>query len=151
MRKIPYQSAHRSGTPRSTASRFGAPVLAEGDPFRGPIALDERAALRALTLSFIFPRRQTGEAFRKEKTMGFNNQGPVTAIRPNVTLFWTYSFGGDRGLQIAGPDLKTRNAELDANNQGKFIDLRGFVIYSLTIKNVTSVSADHNLQGGGAS
>lgn len=82
--------------------------------------------------------------------MGFNNAGPVTSIAPGETLLWRYSFGGDRGLQQAGADVKTRNVELVASNQSKFIDLRGFVHYSVDITNISGDPGDHNLQGGGA-
>lgn len=82
--------------------------------------------------------------------MAFNNAGPVTTISPGATLIWTYSFGGDRGFQHAGADIKSPGADLIAFDQSKKMENNGSITYRVKIKNTGSVPCLHNLQGGGA-
>lgn len=82
--------------------------------------------------------------------MAFSNVGPVTSIAPGQTLRWWYSYGGDRGFQHAGGDVKTPGAELIADDQSKKNENNGSVTYFVSIRNAGVFPALHNLQGGGA-
>jgi len=82
--------------------------------------------------------------------MAFNNSGPVTSIAPGQTHRWWYSYGGNLGFQHAGADVKTPGAELMAFEQSKKIENNGSVTYFVSIRNLGSLPALYNLQGGGA-
>lgn len=82
--------------------------------------------------------------------MAFNNLGPVTSIAPGAVHRWWYVRGGDFGFQHAGADVKTPGAELIAFDQSKMIDSGGGIVYHVSIRNIGSVPALYNLQGGGA-
>lgn len=83
--------------------------------------------------------------------MAFNNVGPLTTIAPGATHRWWYTFGGDRGFQHAGGDLKTPGGDLIAFDQSKKMENNGSITYFVSIRNIGSVPALYNLQGGGAS
>jgi hypothetical protein len=84
-------------------------------------------------------------------TNAFNNVGPATIINTGASIPWTFSFGGDAGFQIAGPNILAplNGARLSFFNFAKS-NLNGAVTYFVTIRNDTGPTAVHNLQGGGA-
>lgn len=83
-------------------------------------------------------------------TNAFSNVGPATLLNPGATVFWNFSFGGDAGFQIAGPNILQpfNGAVLTFFNLGKNNN-NGGVTYFLAIRNDGGVTAVHNIQGGG--
>lgn len=83
--------------------------------------------------------------------MAFNNLGPLVFLAPGQTVFWSYSFGNDRGTQFASADVKTPNlgAVHRADNQRKRKDNNGVATYFVDIHNLGTGGCFHNLQGGG--
>ncbi|HTF45751.1 MAG TPA: hypothetical protein VK641_17725 [Terriglobales bacterium] len=85
--------------------------------------------------------------------MAFNNLGPIYSLTPGQSLYWWYSFGGNRGTQFASADIKTPNlggVHL-ADLQRKMVDNNGNATYYVRITNQGPGSCFHNLQGGGMS
>lgn len=85
--------------------------------------------------------------------MAFSNVGALVALPPGGETVWWYGWGTtNMGTQFASADVKTWNATPHlAYNQQKQIDPYGNVGYCVTIKNLGSQWAWHNLQGGGVS
>lgn len=83
--------------------------------------------------------------------MSFNNLGPIVALAPGATAWWTYDRGGGNfGTQFASADVKTQNGSaLLAFDQWKRIEPNGFVVYGVSIKNIGPHWVWYNLQGGG--
>ena len=97
--------------------------------------------------------------------MSWNNVGPIVELAPGSSVTWFYSWkdGKDMGLQLAGPNYPDNViypgdiGTLVTSDQGKA--LRGFspggqgawIIYMVTITNISNELGSHNLQGGGVS
>jgi len=83
-------------------------------------------------------------------TNSFTNVGAATLLSPGASAFWNFSFGGDAGFQIAGPNILQpfNGAVLTFFNFGKSNN-NGGVTYFVTIRNDGGVTAVHNIQGGG--
>ena len=62
--------------------------------------------------------------------------GPLTYIAPGVTHQWNYTWGDDRGAQVA-------------TAQGEERETRGYVVYWVRITNEGPYGVTYNLQGGG--
>jgi hypothetical protein len=85
--------------------------------------------------------------------MAFNDTGPIRFLAEGQSTGWTYSWGGDRGTQLATADVKTPSlgAVHIATNEGKSKDNNGNATYWVTIINQGPGGCWHNLQGGGMS
>jgi hypothetical protein len=83
--------------------------------------------------------------------MAFNNVGPLVSLNPGQSVGWSYSYGGDRGTQMATADVKTPNLGgiHRAFDQKKQKLNSGTTTYFVTITNEGPGSCFHNLQGGG--
>jgi hypothetical protein len=83
--------------------------------------------------------------------MAFNNLGSLVSLNPGTSIWWWYSFGGDRGTQFASADVKTPNSGAVhlADEQRKQKDNNGNATYFVRITNQGPGVAFHNLQGGG--
>jgi hypothetical protein len=86
-----------------------------------------------------------------EKKMAFNNLGPIANLAAGQAFNWFYTFGADRGTQMATADIKTPNSGSVhlADNQRKRKDNNGNATYFVRIVNQGPGSCFHNLQGGG--
>jgi hypothetical protein len=85
--------------------------------------------------------------------MAFNNVGALVFLAAGQSTTWSYSYGGDRGVQFAAADIKTPNqgAIHLADNQRKRKDNNGNATYFVNITNQGPGGCFHNLQGGGVS
>jgi hypothetical protein len=83
--------------------------------------------------------------------MAFNNVGPLVSLNPGQSVGWNYSYGGDRGTQMATADVKTPNSGgvHRAFDQKKRKLNNGDTTYFVSITNEGPGSCFHNLQGGG--
>jgi hypothetical protein len=83
--------------------------------------------------------------------MAFNNVGPLVFLAPGQIATWSYSYGVDKGLQLAGADVKIPSfggVHL-ADNQTKRKINNGQTTYGVRIRNLGPGGCFHNLQGGG--
>jgi hypothetical protein len=92
-------------------------------------------------------------SIERRVVMAFNNVGPVTGLNPGQSAFWSYSYGGDMGTQMATADVKIPSfgpphRAFDQKKE-KFND--GTTVYFVTITNEGPGLCFHNLQGGGMS
>jgi len=87
--------------------------------------------------------------------MSFNNFLSPTFLAEGGQAWWWYTFGGDRGTQMATADIKRPNGDGRgpavhlADEQRKQLDNNGNAIYFVHIVNQGPGPAWHNLQGGG--
>jgi|GEM_PF-772139 len=87
--------------------------------------------------------------------MAFNNLGSLTFLNEGGDAWWWFSFGGDRGTQLATADIKLHNGDGRgpavhlADNFRKQLDGNGNATYFVHIVNQGPGPAWHNLQGGG--
>jgi hypothetical protein len=83
-------------------------------------------------------------------TASWNNFGGATILNPGASAGWWYSFSGDPGFQIAGPNILApqNGATHTFFNFGKGVT-NGSAVYFVTVRNDSGVQAVHNLQGGG--
>jgi hypothetical protein len=80
--------------------------------------------------------------------MGFTG-GPLTFIAPGVTHQWNYTWGDDRGAQVATAHVIDPAVILWATAQGEERETRGYVVYWVRIVNEGPYGVTYNLQGGG--
>lgn len=83
--------------------------------------------------------------------MAFNNAGAIVNLAAGQSTTWSYSFGTDRGTQMATADIKIPNSGAVhlADNQRKRKDNNGNAAYFVRITNQGPGACFHNLQGGG--
>jgi hypothetical protein len=82
--------------------------------------------------------------------MAFSNLGQWVLLAPGGAISWIYDRGGNQGTQFATADIKGANSTPHvAFDQWKRMDPGGAVRYGVTIKNVGTLAAFHNLEGGG--
>jgi len=83
--------------------------------------------------------------------MAFNNVGTLVNLNPGQPAFWSYSYGGDHGTQMATADVKIPSlggVHLAFDQKKRKVN-DGTTTYFVTITNQGPGSCFHNLQGGG--
>lgn len=80
--------------------------------------------------------------------MGFST-GPLTSIKPGVTHQWAYTWGDDRGAQVATARPFDPAVILWATAQGTEFETERYYVYWVRITNEGPYEASYGLQGGG--
>jgi hypothetical protein len=70
-------------------------------------------------------------------------------LAPGASTTWWYSWGGDRGAQLALANPLNPGGRLLSYDLSKKMENGGSITYFVSVRNTGSVTTNYNLQGGG--